>query len=619
MSTLIVHPGAPLKAPLCGAWCAAVAPRALSCKIKGEYPQVSHARVLHPAVFGIKLTVAPSLCLQVDLLMQPAPKPKKTPVQRKHTRSVNSPWARGGAKKRARTEQWRKTKYPIQFVLLEHFLMDHNLTLESLHSYLVQHFDNEAHFEAHEDVWPEWEMASAFDPPANPVSGLAESEWEEVEIEDVEYDTAEGNDLPHRIPSSTTSSSLGTSKALPKDVEPVVGLSHTVEAPSCSHSAPLLIPPGEGAAKQEVHPFSELQAHKIREKDPRNPPRIPQLRFKDDPQSRIRQRDLDGLLQTATPRRVNEWQDAIRATTPDALPYTLFGLHHDNGPEGSQAHPVPFPLGRQHYRIASTGDDPDLPVLEADADYGTPLTSTQPRKDIFAFGPTLPPAEAACKIHNMRDPDYFRPEYGAQGGYRWALGLSSGSAGARVRQRFKSDGQWRPRTVSPSLEEITCFTEKRSLPPPVEVDVADIPLAITRGFPSGSLFRIQMAVDPPHMERFWHGSNLYCASSLYKQGPVNHKPSNGPTGVYCFTDARGTKVANYCLYILSCSGCAWSAFAQFAIPAIKTKKYATDQRYAQSQDITMTALWFHGVSQNQFLAEYIWPLWDPALEIYEAI
>ena len=401
-------------------------------------------------------------------------------------------------------------------------------------------------------------------------------------------------------------------------MEPVVGLSHTVEAPSCSHSAPLLIPPGEGAAKQEVHPFSELQAHKIREKDPRNPPRIPQLRFKDDPQSRIRQRDLDGLLQTANPRRVNEWQDAIRATTPDALPYTLFGLHHDSGPEGSQAHPVPFPLGRQHYRIASTWDDPDLPVLEADADYGTPLTSIQPRKDIFALGPILLPAEAACKIHNMRDPDYFRPEYGAQGGYRWALGLSSGSAGARVRQRFKSDGKWRPRTVSPSLKEITCFTEKRSLPPPVEVDVADTPLAITRGFPSGSLFRIQMAVDPPHMERFWHGSNLYCASSLYKQGPVNHKPSNGPRGVYCFTDARGAKVANYFHYILSGSGCAWASFAQFAIPAGKTKKYAADQRHAQSEDITMTALRFHGIPQNQFTAEYISPIWDPAIEIDEA-
>ena len=70
---------------------------------------------------------------QVDLLMQPV-KLKKTPAQRKHTRSVNSPWARGGAKKIARIEQLRKTQYPIQFVLLEHFIKEHNLTLESMHA-----------------------------------------------------------------------------------------------------------------------------------------------------------------------------------------------------------------------------------------------------------------------------------------------------------------------------------------------------------------------------------------------------------------------------------------------------------------------------------------------------
>ena len=105
---------------------------------------------------------------------------------------------------------------------------------------------------------------------------------------------------------------------------------------------------------------------------------------------------------------------------------------------------------------------------------------------------------------------------------------------------------------------------------------------------------------------------------MYKQGPLNHKPSNGPTGVYCFTDLRSNQVSYYCHYILSGSGCAWASFAQFAIPAGKTKKYAADQRYAQSEDITMTALWFHGVPQNQFTAEYIWPFWDPALEIDEA-
>ena len=77
----------------------------------------------------------------------------------------------------------------------------------------------------------------------------------------------------------------------------------------------------------------------IREKDPRNPPRIPQLRFKKDLQSRVKQRDLDGLLQSATPRRVNEWQDVIGASTPEALPFTLFGLHYASGSESPQTHP----------------------------------------------------------------------------------------------------------------------------------------------------------------------------------------------------------------------------------------------------------------------------------------
>ena len=166
-------------------------------------------RVFFTQQFWVKLKVALPQYFQVDLLMQPV-KLKKTPAQRKHTRSVNSPWARGGAKKIARTEQWRKSQYPIQVVLLEHFLKEHNLTLESMHAYLVEHFDSEAHIESQEDDWPEWEMASAVVPPSNSVPGLAESEWEEVELEDVEYDTTKGNALSHRIPPSTASSSLDT-------------------------------------------------------------------------------------------------------------------------------------------------------------------------------------------------------------------------------------------------------------------------------------------------------------------------------------------------------------------------------------------------------------------------
>ena len=112
-----------------------------------------------------------SLRLQslADLLMEPGCKPKKTPAQRKHTRSAISPWGRGGAKKKARTEQWRKSRYPIQYVLLDLFLTDHDLTMESLYFYLVQHFDSEALLEAHEGVWPEWDASSAVDRSANPV------------------------------------------------------------------------------------------------------------------------------------------------------------------------------------------------------------------------------------------------------------------------------------------------------------------------------------------------------------------------------------------------------------------------------------------------------------------
>ena len=542
--------------------------------------------------------------------MQPV-KLKKTPAQRKHTRSVNSPWARGGAKKIARSEQWRKSQYPIQLALLDQFLKDHNFTLESMHAFLVEHFDSEAHIESQEDDRPEWKSSSAVAPPSNPEPGLSETEWEVVELEDIVYDTTKGS--AYRTPHSAASSSTDTSSAVPKDVEPLAGFPHTVEAPSILHPAPLPIPSGECAAKQEVYPWNEIQVHNILEKEPRNPPRIPQLRSKEDPLAHVKQRNLVGLLQFATPRLVNEWQDAIGASTPEALPFTLFGLHYPSGSEGPQIHPV------RDCRIASIWDDPEAQVLDVDADYGTPFTPAHLLKDFFDFGPTPPPDEASSVMYNMRDPVYFIPEHGTQGGYRWALGERPGSAGVRVRQRFRDDGHSRPPTVFPSLEEISCFTQKRSMPPPTEVDVSDFSLfAITQGFPSGSLFRIQMAVQPPNMDRFWHGSNLYCALSMYKQGPLNHRPSNGPTAVYCFTNLRGHKVSHYCHYILSGSGCAWTSFAQFAIPAGKTKKYSVDQRYAQAEDIIMTALWFHGVPQSQFTAECIWLIWDPAIEIDEA-
>ena len=80
--------------------------------------------------------------------------------------------------------------------------------------------------------------------------------------------------------------------------------------------------------------------------------------------------------------------------------------------------------------------------------------------------------------------------------------------------------------------------------------------------------------------------------SLCHLGPVNHNPANGPTGVYCFSEARGPKGAYYGHYILSRPGWVLSAFAQFVIPSSKTKTYLLNH----SQDIPMTVFRFHEVS-----------------------
>ena len=116
--------------------------------------------------------------------MQPG-KLMKTSAQKRHTRSINSPWARSGVKKAARIVQRRISQYPIQFVLFEQFLKEHNLTYVSLHAYLAKHFDREAHIDAQEDSWSECEIASTV------------TEWEEVEVEDVTFDT-KGSAPSHR-------------------------------------------------------------------------------------------------------------------------------------------------------------------------------------------------------------------------------------------------------------------------------------------------------------------------------------------------------------------------------------------------------------------------------------
>ena len=200
---------------------------------------------------------------------------------------------------------------------------------------------------------------------------------------------------------------------MPKEVEPVVGVPHTDETASTLHAAPPLTPPGECVAKQDAPPWNELQTLMIQEKDPRRPPRIPHPRPKEDPQARVMERDVDSILRNATTRRFSDWQEAIRDSTPDDLPFTLFGMGYDGCSESSQTHTAPEPYrissvpvsevsdGSSTYR--SVWDDPNVPVSEAEADYGAPAPAAHRLNDFFAVCPALPPDDAAFTIHNMRD------------------------------------------------------------------------------------------------------------------------------------------------------------------------------------------------------------------------
>ena len=72
----------------------------------------------------------------------------------------------------------------------------------------------------------------------------------------------------------------------------------------------------------------------------------------------------------------------------------------------------------------------------------------------------------------MRELSYYTPANDTPSGYVWATGAKPGSAGHRVRYRFRNDGHCRVPSVSP-LDEITCFTSRRSLPIPTGVDESD--------------------------------------------------------------------------------------------------------------------------------------------------
>ena len=335
-------------------------------------------------------------------------------------------------------------------------------------------------------------------------------------------------------------------------------------------------------------------------------------------------RDFDLLLRSHSNRSFSEWEETIIAAKPENSALSMFGFAR-GGSARSPSHTAPVPYRRatpSSVEVSETlpthrsvWDDHNVPPEVEDDRPPGGVSINRPR-ELFAVRPGLPSMDAAARIAAMRELSYYTPAKGTPGGYLWATGASPGSAGHRVRYRFRNDGHCRTPSVSP-LDEIICFTSKRFLPIPKGVDESDpSTFSIKQVFPHGSLFKIEFETHPRHSERCWHGTNLYFAHSLAMHGPCNSTPAHGPNGVYCFPDRRLWKVPFYCVYTLSGTGRAWTAIVELAVPDGKYQTVSKDQRCAQAQDITMIAVWFHGVEHSEFIGEFIWPTWNPDLEVH---
>ena len=199
-------------------------------------------------------------------------------------------------------------------------------------------------------------------------------------------------------------------------------------------------------------------------------------------------------------------------------------------------------------------------------------------------------------------------------GYQWATGTGSRSAGRRVKARFEYDGNSRKPSLS-ALEEVKCYTNKRSMPAPVAHCDSDMSaFNIRKSFSSGSLFKIVVRSPTANSLRSWHGTNLYCAYSIFVLGLLSNTPNHGPDGIYSFSDKHINKIPFYCDYVLSGTGRAWTAIIETEI-ADTYETIAKVQRCTQAPGTSVVAIWIHGLHHAEFSNERIWPRWCPECEI----
>ena len=334
------------------------------------------------------------------------------------------------------------------------------------------------------------------------------------------------------------------------------------------------------------------------------------------------ERDIDALLRDGPYKHKTsqEWCIMLDGLTSEDIPFNVFGVSRTHYDEKSGLNPPT--AASSSSAAASASELPRLGIWgnivshqrddsSDDACISSKVKVTRPAT-LFEHRPGRLHDKCLAKIQSMRDQSYF-----IENGFRWATGSGKSSSGVRVRWRYEQAGYLNDDPAMPSIEELhefaeTRFPEFRVVDGPIEAMAPD---ALLKGFGGGKLYRMHVSDAPLSRARQWHGSNLYVIESVLRTGLRNQIPASGnPPGVYSFNDARAHKMAYYSYHVLSGTGCAWTAFAELAIDPLQTAKFG-DQHVTDEAGVCLVALWFHGVSQKDFTEEYIWPLWEPGLEV----
>ena len=126
---------------------------------------------------------------------------------------------------------------------------------------------------------------------------------------------------------------------------------------------------------------------------------------------------------------------------------------------------------------------------------------------------------------------------------------------------------------------------------------------------------------PAHYETTWHGSNLYMARLIIEtREMVATIGSHGDYGVWSHRLSTRKHCGSYMYYIPSGSGVAWAVMFELKVDSRHTKRSGAhnNQCVTGAAHVRVGSAWFHGVSQSDFWPSmYIWPPWDPRLEVFK--